>query len=97
MSQVRVKVQGLYYTLLWEKYIISHTDFKFACTNNVVEFEALILGLENAINLGFQHLTMFGDSELVVNLTRKIYNPSNKSFENIHTSSLGFDLKLFIF
>jgi ribonuclease HI len=51
---------------------------KFACTNNVTEFEALLLGIENAYNLGCGHLAIFGDSELIVNLVRKIYYPSNK-------------------
>jgi ribonuclease HI len=51
---------------------------EFACTNNVTEFEALLLGIENAYNLGCGHLIVFGDSELVVNLVRKIYSPSNK-------------------
>jgi ribonuclease HI len=51
---------------------------EFACTSNVTEFEALLLGIENAYNLGCGHLTIFGDSKLVVNLVRKIYNPINK-------------------
>jgi ribonuclease HI len=51
---------------------------EFACRNNVTEFEALLLGIENAYNLGCGHLTVFGDSELVVNLVCKIYSPSNK-------------------
>jgi ribonuclease HI len=51
---------------------------EFVCMNNVTEFEALLLGIKNAYNLGFGHLTVFGDSELVVNLVRKIYSPSNK-------------------
>jgi hypothetical protein len=51
---------------------------EFACTNNVIEFKALLLGIENAYNLGCGHLTIFGDSEVVVNLVRKIYSPSNK-------------------
>jgi hypothetical protein len=51
---------------------------EFSCTNNVTEFEALLLGIENAYNLGCGHLTIFGDSKLVVNLVRKIYNPNNK-------------------
>jgi ribonuclease HI len=50
----------------------------FACINNVTEFEALLLGIENAYNLGCGHLTVFGDSELVVNLVRMIYSPRNK-------------------
>jgi ribonuclease HI len=47
-------------------------DFK------ITEFEALLLGIENAYNLGYGHLLVFGDSKLVVNLVRKIYSPSNK-------------------
>jgi hypothetical protein len=45
---------------------------EFACINNVTEFEALLLGIENYYNLGCGHLTVFGDSELVVNLVHKI-------------------------
>jgi ribonuclease HI len=51
---------------------------EFACTNNVTEFEALLLGIENSYNLGCCHLIVFGDSELVVNLVRNIYSPRNK-------------------
>jgi ribonuclease HI len=51
---------------------------EFSCMNNVTEFEALLLGIKNSYNLGCGHLTVFGDSELVVNLVRKIYSPSNK-------------------
>jgi ribonuclease HI len=51
---------------------------EFACTNIVTEFEALLLGIENAYNLGCGHLTFFEDSELVVNLVHKIYTPRNK-------------------
>jgi ribonuclease HI len=51
---------------------------EFSCTNNVTEFEALLLGIENAYNLGCGHLTIFGDSKLVVNLVHKIYSPRNK-------------------
>jgi ribonuclease HI len=51
---------------------------EFACTNNVNEFETLLLGIENSYNLGCGHLIVFGDSELVVNLVHKIYSPSSK-------------------
>ena len=51
---------------------------EFACTNNVTEFKALLLGIENAYNLGCGHLTIFGDFELVVNFVCKIYYPSKK-------------------
>jgi ribonuclease HI len=51
---------------------------EFSCTNHVTEFKYLLLGIENAYNLGCGHLTVFGDSEPVVNLVCKIYSPSNK-------------------
>jgi ribonuclease HI len=51
---------------------------EFACTNNVAEFEALLFGIENSYNIGCGHLTVFGDSDLIFNLVRKIYNPNNK-------------------
>jgi ribonuclease HI len=51
---------------------------EFACTNNVIEFEALILGIENAFNLGCCRLFIFGDYELIINLVKRIYTPYNK-------------------
>jgi ribonuclease HI len=45
---------------------------EFSCKNNAIEFEDLLLGIENAYNLGCGHLSAFGDFELVVNLVRKI-------------------------
>jgi ribonuclease HI len=51
---------------------------EFSCTNNVTEFKALLLGIENAYNLGCGHLPVFGDSKLVVNLVHKIHSPNNK-------------------
>jgi ribonuclease HI len=51
---------------------------EFSFTNNVTEFDDLLLGIENAYNLGYGHLTVFDDSKIVVNLVRKIYSPRNK-------------------
>jgi ribonuclease HI len=64
--------------------------------NNVTEFEALLLGIENDDNLGCGHLNVFGDSKLVVNLVRKIYNPNTNLLKQ-YTSCLGINLKSTIF
>jgi hypothetical protein len=45
---------------------------EFSFTNNVTEFEVLLLGIENAYNLGCGHLKVFGDSKLVVNLVHTL-------------------------
>lgn len=38
----------------------------FDCTNNIVEYEALVQGLQKAISLTVRYLKMFGDSEIVI-------------------------------
>jgi hypothetical protein len=65
----RGKICNLSYTL------------EFACTNNVTKFKALLLGIENTLNLGCGHLSVFGDYEFVVNLICKMCSPSNKLME----------------
>ena len=39
---------------------------EFECTNNMVEYEALLQGLRKALDFNIQNLTVFGDSEIVV-------------------------------
>ena len=54
-------------------------------TNNIVEYEALVLGLRAAKDLTFQQLTMFGDSELIVQQVKDVYHvkqPLLKVYQN---------------
>jgi len=39
----------------------------FECTNNMAEYEACILGIEEAIDMRIKHLDIYGDSALVIN------------------------------
>jgi len=48
-----------------KKHLISGC-LEFKCTNNIVEYEALILGLQKAINLNVAALKVVGDLEIVV-------------------------------
>ncbi|XP_057790567.1 LOW QUALITY PROTEIN: uncharacterized protein LOC131007657 [Salvia miltiorrhiza] len=43
------------------------------CSNNVAEYQALILGLEMALNMQQSHLKVYGDSKLVVNQILGLY------------------------
>src|SRR3954468_12289049 len=43
------------------------------CTNNVAEYNALLIGLQLAHRLGVRKLQAYGDSELVVNQLRGEY------------------------
>src|SRR5438270_9487150 len=40
------------------------------CTNNVAEYNALLIGLQLAHQLGVRNLQAYGDSELIVNQLR---------------------------
>ena len=46
---------------------------EFKCTNNVAEYEALILGLEALRDLQAQRIDIQGDSELVIKQVQGSY------------------------
>ncbi|KAH9331769.1 hypothetical protein KI387_003877, partial [Taxus chinensis] len=50
----------------------------FECTNNVAEYEALLLGLRIAWKYGVKDIVAKGDSELVVKQIRKLYATKNQ-------------------
>jgi ribonuclease HI len=43
---------------------------EFECTNNTVEYEALLQGLRKSLDMHIQNLVVFGDSEIVVRQVR---------------------------
>ncbi|XP_070014437.1 uncharacterized protein [Nicotiana sylvestris] len=42
------------------------TQFRFYCTNNMAEYEACILGLRLAVDMGVQEVLVLGDLDLLV-------------------------------
>jgi ribonuclease HI len=58
---------------------------EFETTNNVAEYEALILGLRAAKDMGIEEISVFGDAELIVQQIRNIYqakHPRLRSYRN---------------
>jgi ribonuclease HI len=49
------------------------TRLEFPCTNNEDQYEALIQGMNLAIQTKIEHLIIIGESELVINHIRKKY------------------------
>lgn len=45
----------------------------FECTNNIVEYEALITGLNLEVKHGIKILSVFEDSELIVSQIKEKY------------------------
>jgi ribonuclease HI len=48
-------------------------NLEFETTNNIAEYEALVLGLRTAKDTAIDFLAVFGDSELVINQVRNIH------------------------
>jgi len=58
----------------------------FDCTNNMVEYEALILGLKFLKELGAKRIAVHGDSDLVINKVKGIYqsnHPRLRGYRNL--------------
>jgi hypothetical protein len=47
---------------------------EFETTNNVAEYEALVLGLRATKDMGIKEISVFGDAELIVQQIRNIYH-----------------------
>jgi hypothetical protein len=57
---------------------------EFEDTNNVAKYEALVLGLRDAKDMGIEEISVFGDAELIVHQIRNTYqdkHPGSKFIE----------------
>ena len=58
----------------------------FECTNNVAEYEALILGIKMIKKLEIKKVIIYGDLELVINQVKGVYqakHPRMRAYRNI--------------
>lgn len=53
------------------------------CTNNIAEYEALILGVREALDLGVTELDIFLDSELLVKQVKGEYRVKNARLQEL--------------
>lgn len=51
------------------------------CTNNIAEYRALIIGLEEALKKRYRQLNIFLDSELLVNQIKGSYKVKNENLK----------------
>jgi ribonuclease HI len=57
-------------------------------TNNVAEYEALIWGLENVRALGFDRVSVFADSELLVKQVNGAYRVKNEGLKPLFVRAM---------
>ncbi|XP_060187944.1 uncharacterized protein LOC132617069 [Lycium barbarum] len=63
------------------------------CSNNVAEYQALILGLEMAVDMKQLQLQVFGDSELIINQllgTYEVKKPELRPYHNYAQKLIGW-------
>lgn len=58
--------------------------------NNVVEYEALLLGLKVIVKHGIKMLKVLGDSELVVSKIKEKYESKNKRLKQYRNVVLDY-------
>ncbi|XP_074299474.1 uncharacterized protein LOC141630583 [Silene latifolia] len=58
------------------------------CTNNMAEYQALILGLQMAIEIGVRDMEIYGDSKLVVNQVLGEYEVKKEDLIPYHQQAL---------
>jgi ribonuclease HI len=61
-------------------------EIYFECTNNMDEYEALVLGLKTLKEMGARRIIVHGNSELIVNQVKGIYqekHPKLRAYRNI--------------
>jgi hypothetical protein len=55
---------------------------EFECTNNIVEYEALVQGLKKAMDLNIKELKVFGVSEIIVRQVRNTIHHNSPHLRN---------------
>jgi ribonuclease HI len=55
---------------------------EFEVTNNVAEYEALVLGLRAARDMGIREMDVFGDAELIVQQVKNVYQAKHPHLKN---------------
>jgi len=63
-------------------------EFLGTCTNNVAEYQAMIAGLEMALDHGVRRLTVYADSELVVRQINGQYRVKDANLRVLHDQAL---------
>jgi ribonuclease HI len=66
-----------------------HSQLLGATTNNVAEYRALLLGLEQARELGAEEVEVIGDSELIAKQVLGQYKVKNAALKSLHGEALA--------
>lgn len=69
-----------------DKIVVENGLFLGVTTNNQAEYQALKIGMEDALQRGVKHLDVFMDSLLVINQMKGLFKVKNRDLLPIHLS-----------
>jgi ribonuclease HI len=69
---------------------------EFDTTNNISEYEALLLGLKAAKDMGIDKLSVFGDSELIIHQIKNIYQTKQQRLKQYRNEVWDYVDNLFL-
>ena len=67
--------------------------FSFSCSNNAAKYEAYLTGLTIALSIGVKHMTVLGDSNLVVSQVKGDYALQEQSLAAYRTWARRLELE----
>ena len=67
----------------------AHAVLLGTATNNVAEYRALLLGLEQARELGASEVELVGDSELIANQVRGVYKVKHEAMRPLYQQAMA--------
>ncbi len=68
--------------------LAEHSELLGAVTNNVAEYQALLLGLARARELGAEEIEVIGDSELIAKQVQGIYKVKHPAMRPLHEEAI---------
>jgi ribonuclease HI len=68
--------------------LAEHTELLGRVTNNVAEYRALLLGLEQARALGADEVEVVGDSELIAKQVQGLYKVKHPAMRPLHLEAM---------
>jgi ribonuclease HI len=60
-----------------QEFVSLSYKLEFEATNNMAEYEALVLGMRAAKEMGIEEMAIFGDAELIIQQVRNAYHAHN--------------------
>jgi len=78
-----------------QNYVISHAfSLSVSFSNNVAKYNALLIGMQIADEIGVKNLEAYGDSKLIINQVRGEYEIRHENLVPYHNATIHMAEKL---